>query len=259
MKWFYAQNSDRHGPVEDSELTSLVDQGVITAETLVWHEGMENWTAYGEMAAAEGLPAAGEAPAEDTAICAVDGKRYPKREMIEYEGRWVSAANRDTFFQRLREGVPMDTDNVVPGPYGYARFLTRFVAVFLDGIILGVGGMIVTVPMAFLITSAMQNSPESVLLLQVLNNVISIGIAIIYDVFFIRKYDATPGKMAMGIKVLRSNGEKLSAGRIIGRYFAKWVSAIILMIGYLMAAWDDEARALHDRICDTRVIRSRAG
>ncbi|HET6371045.1 MAG TPA: RDD family protein, partial [Nitrospiria bacterium] len=40
-----------------------------------------------------------------------------------------------------------------------------------------------------------------------------------------------------------------------GRYFAEILSGIILCIGYIMAAFDDEKRALHDRICGTRVIK----
>jgi uncharacterized RDD family membrane protein YckC len=44
-------------------------------------------------------------------------------------------------------------------------------------------------------------------------------------------------------------------GRAFGRYFGKLLSAIILGIGYIMAAFDSEKRALHDMICDTRVIK----
>jgi uncharacterized RDD family membrane protein YckC len=44
-------------------------------------------------------------------------------------------------------------------------------------------------------------------------------------------------------------------GRAVGRYFAKIVSGIILMIGYIMAGFDSEKRALHDMMCDTRVIK----
>jgi uncharacterized RDD family membrane protein YckC len=36
------------------------------------------------------------------------------------------------------------------------------------------------------------------------------------------------------------------------------VSGIILLIGYIMAGFDDEKRALHDRVCDTRVIYKRS-
>jgi hypothetical protein len=44
-------------------------------------------------------------------------------------------------------------------------------------------------------------------------------------------------------------------GRIVGRHFSEWVSGMILLIGYIMAAFDKEQRrALHDHMCDTRVI-----
>ena len=63
--------------------------------------------------------------------------------------------------------------------------------------------------------------------------------------------------MAMGMKLLRSNGDKLTVGRIVGRYFSNYLSMLTLFIGYIMAGFDDEKRALHDRICDTRVIKTR--
>jgi len=57
--------------------------------------------------------------------------------------------------------------------------------------------------------------------------------------------------------VVRSDGSALSTGRIIGRYFSEMLSSMILCIGYLMVAFDEERRGLHDRICDTRVIKSK--
>jgi uncharacterized RDD family membrane protein YckC len=87
--------------------------------------------------------------------------------------------------------------------------------------------------------------------------VVGFAIGISYEVFFIRKFDATPGKMALGVKVLRTDGSKLSVGRIIGRYFANIVSVLTAFIGYIIAAFDDEKRALHDYMCDTRVIKTR--
>ncbi len=77
---------------------------------------------------------------------------------------------------------------------------------------------------------------------------------LIYDVFFIGKYGATLGKMALKIKVVTADGAPVSYLRAFARYFAKVVSALPCMIGYLMAAFDEERRALHDRICNTRVI-----
>jgi uncharacterized RDD family membrane protein YckC len=41
----------------------------------------------------------------------------------------------------------------------------------------------------------------------------------------------------------------------VGRYFAQGLSAMLLYIGYIMAGFDSEKRALHDYLCDTRVIK----
>src|SRR5207248_1376069 len=73
------------------------------------------------------------APAVDdgTEVCAVSGKRYPRREMIQYEGKWISAEHRDAYFQRLREGVAQPGEGAVPGPFGYGGFWVRFAARFI--------------------------------------------------------------------------------------------------------------------------------
>ena len=65
---------------------------------------------------------------------------------------------------------------------------------------------------------------------------------------------ATVGKMAFGIKVTDMYGARISVGRATGRYFATWLSAIILFIGYFMAAFTDRKRALHDMIASTLVV-----
>ena len=77
-----------------------------------------------------------------------------------------------------------------------------------------------------------------------------------YETFFIARLGATPGKMALGLKVVRPDGGPITVGRAAGRYFAKMISGMILMIGYIIAGFDSQKRALHDMICDTRVIKS---
>jgi uncharacterized RDD family membrane protein YckC len=83
---------------------------------------------------------------------------------------------------------------------------------------------------------------------------VSYGLPAAYEIFFIGAYGATLGKMLMKIKVVTPEGGRISYARATGRHFAKLLSGIILYIGYLMAFWDDEKRALHDRMCGTRVI-----
>jgi uncharacterized RDD family membrane protein YckC len=68
---------------------------------------------------------------------------------------------------------------------------------------------------------------------------------------------ATVGKMAMGLRVVTSNGQRLSFLNASGRYFAKIISAFILMIGFIMIAFTDKKRGLHDIIAGTLVIKVR--
>jgi uncharacterized RDD family membrane protein YckC len=68
---------------------------------------------------------------------------------------------------------------------------------------------------------------------------------------------ATVGKMVMGLRVVDEQGNRLSFLRATGRFFAKYISAIILMIGFLMAAFTDRKRALHDIIAGTLVVKTR--
>ena len=257
MQWYYAVGDQRHGPVEHAEFERLVSSGTIRSDTLVWRQGMAEWQAYSTAVGGGSTPTAVD---DGTEICAVSGKRYPRREMVNYEGKWISAEHRDEYFQRVREGVAQPGEGAVPGPFGYGGFWRRFVARFLDGAIQSIVVMPLAFVFGFYAASSGAANPENVgsmILMQVLIQGVSVMIGIGYEIFFIRKYDATPGKMALGLKLLRADGSKLSIGRIIGRYFAHFISALPLAIGYIVAAFDDEKRTFHDRICDTRVVKTR--
>jgi uncharacterized RDD family membrane protein YckC len=63
--------------------------------------------------------------------------------------------------------------------------------------------------------------------------------------------------MAVGLRVVTDEGTRLSFLNATGRFFAKFVSAIILCIGFLMVAFTDRKRGLHDMIADTLVVKVR--
>ncbi len=64
----------------------------------------------------------------------------------------------------------------------------------------------------------------------------------------------TLGKMAAGIAIVRVNGEPLTALRCLGRWGGYMASTVTLGLGFIIAAFTDKKRALHDYICDTRVV-----
>lgn len=67
---------------------------------------------------------------------------------------------------------------------------------------------------------------------------------------------ATLGKMALGLRVVTAEGQRLGFAQATGRYFAKYVSWAILGIGFIMAAFTDKKRGLHDVIAGTLVVRT---
>lgn len=249
MNWYYAINQKRNGPVTEQEFQALAQAGTITADTLVWREGMPQWVRYAELQGGPGAPAG---IPDGHMVCAVSGKVYPKSEMIEYEGKWVSAEHRDEFFQRIKEGLPVNQEALKLASFG-----VRFGAFLIDGVIqyliglglnlLWIATIIKTKPDPRDAFAAMRYAGA----LGSLNMIVLLG----YYLFFFLYFQATPGMLAVKIKLVRPDGTKVTAGRLVGRYFARYLSSLILGIGYLMAAWDPEVRTLHDRICDTRVIR----
>jgi uncharacterized RDD family membrane protein YckC len=62
--------------------------------------------------------------------------------------------------------------------------------------------------------------------------------------------------MALRIKVIRTNGMEIGYGKAALReVLGKFVSGILLGIGYLMVAFDLQKQGLHDKIADTYVIK----
>lgn len=67
-------------------------------------------------------------------------------------------------------------------------------------------------------------------------------------------YQATIGKMILGIKVTDLSGERVSFLRATGRHFGQIISGILLGIGYLMAAFTAKKQTLHDIMAGCLVV-----
>jgi uncharacterized RDD family membrane protein YckC len=172
-------------------------------------------------------------------ICSQCGLVFRKDELIKFGDSLVCAGCKPMYVQRLREGV------IPAGEMVYGGFWIRFGAKFIDGIIVGIAGFLLGLLGGFV---GGRVAP-------LIANLAAWVLNIAYVIYFLGKYSATPGKMACGLKVVRPDGEAISYGRACGRFFAEFLSSLILGIGYIIAAFDKEKRSLHDRICDTRVVK----
>lgn len=251
MNLYYEVGDQQIGPIGKSELQSLVKAKKLNAKSMVWQEGMTSWEELGVFVRnwkGKDLQKDAQADPVPTSICSECGQAFADENMIRFQDSWVCAECKPVFVQKVKEGVS------VAAVMDYAGFWIRFGALAIDGFILGIINLVIFIPLGMLVPTSPE-TPMAILSVMPVLMLLQYGIPAAFDTWFVGKYGATPGKMACKLKIAVADGDRLSYLRALGRHFAKYLSGMIMLIGYIMAAFDDEKRTLHDRICDTRVVR----
>jgi len=122
----------------------------------------------------------------------------------------------------------------------YAGFWIRLLAYIIDAIILGVIGYII---------GMLFGNSESLM------NIIAFVVGLAYMIGFWVSHAATPGKMALGLKIVTEDGSPLTVGKAIIRYIGYIVSSIALLLGFIWIGIDKKKQGWHDKMAHTYVIR----
>lgn len=225
-QWHYADRGrQQQGPVDDAELARLFRGGVIDLDTPVWRPDLTQWQALRGFAAELGLQASDSPYAPPTAEVLADAAVVAGGEVV-YAGFWKRTA-------------AYALDSVIAG------MVSGIIGAIIGGA-LGAG---------LLGSGSLAGNESNLIGVQLIGNFIGMLIGAAYFAGFHSSSSmATLGKMAVGIKVVLSNGERISFLRGVGRYFALFVSTLLLMIGFFMAGFTERKRALHDMLCDTLVV-----
>ena len=252
-QWYYAdRNRQRQGPVEAAELAALLRRNEIGPDTLVWRAGLEQWQVLRDFAGELGLLSApataappSEAPATTEALLDAGSGEIAATEPAAH------AQGIDPYALATPVAAPASAASgaLADAEVVYAGFWKRVAATFIDIFAIGL-------PLALvlgLVNMAVGGSQDP--LDPTWNAISVVATALVYAAFHSSaSFMATPGKLAIGIKVVRGDGEKIGFLRGVARYFASILSALFLCIGYLMAAFTQRKQALHDLICDTVVV-----
>lgn len=138
-----------------------------------------------------------------------------------------------------------------PVQLGYAHFWTRFVAFLFDWILLSVLAALVIVLMGLPLVPEIKDYEARLKI-----NFISLVLGWLYYAGFESSpYQATPGKQVMGIFVTDTEGYDITFSRATGRFFWKLLSGLVLLLGYIMAAFTERRQALHDKMAKTLVLK----
>ena len=163
----------------------------------------------------------------------------------------------------LQKASPATTTSAaaLPAAVQYAGFWRRFAAYIIDGLIMAPINFLVQLPLGISPFSAgLEPAATTDDLIRYLTRVgiasaLTFVLAWLYYAFMeSSKYQATLGKLVLGIVATDMNGQRISFGRATGRYFAKIISQIILFIGYFMIAFTEKKQGLHDIMASCLVV-----
>jgi uncharacterized RDD family membrane protein YckC len=166
--------------------------------------------------------------------------------------------------------VPTSTA-VVTGPYAaipvlpescYGGFWIRLAAHLIDHVVFGalvVPGFFIFVVPAILATykGGYDGPPPPELVWSVVVfAIVGISARMLYEIFLTSSsWQGTIGKKLLRLKVTDDFGNRISVARSTGRFFAKLLSGAASYIGFIMIAFMDRKRGLHDVIAHTQVLR----
>jgi uncharacterized RDD family membrane protein YckC len=166
---------------------------------------------------------------------------------------------------RAYTGTPVTYAAVPSLPYG--GFWIRLLAHLIDHVILGAVAaplfFIMVLPAAVRVAHEAERNqePSPELIFSILSSVfLYVALAFagqwLYEAFLTSSsWQGTIGKRILRLKVVDEAGNRISFGRATGRFFAKILSSMFFCIGFLMIAFTEHKRGLHDMIASTVVVR----
>ena len=151
----------------------------------------------------------------------------------------------------------------------YAGFWLRVLAYVIDNAVIGVGIIVVLIPLILL--TGLGGLLSRIRPAEDLND---LGIFLIVGLIFLAAtvslvvtwlyhalmessdWQATVGKKVLGLVVTDMAGRRVSFGRSTGRHFGKIVTNMVpVLIGYIMAGFTERKQALHDMMAGCLVLR----
>ncbi|MEO7072484.1 MAG: RDD family protein [Rhodanobacter sp.] len=237
MEIWIGRDGERHGPYKEEDVRQWLRSGKMSGADLGWYEGLADWQPLSVL-----LP---------DALTGVTTAEAPRAAGIEPLPQTTTAALED-----------------------YAGFWKRVAAYIIDAIIIYIpsslidrmfGGVAAKATLEQAVTNA-AGDPHLMMAAQQVYYaamwpalVASVVLAWLYFALMESSaWQATLGKMAIGIRVTDLHGQRIGLPRALGRYGVKIISFLIVCIGVLMVAWTARKQGLHDKVAGTLVLNGRA-
>jgi uncharacterized RDD family membrane protein YckC len=212
------------------------------------------------------LAAAPEVPRHESGLPGATPSSSPPAVPGEgFTGGYSSSPPPGAFGSPAAAPAPAST-----GRYALAGWWSRVGATLIDGVIIGIGALLILALFGSVFSVGFFASEETGIVSLVVGLMLAaVAIAIVALLYaplmMSRTNGKTLGRMAVGIRVVRANGEPITFGFAMLREvvvkallfgFASSITAgLASLADVLWPLWDDENRALHDFLVDTRTVK----
>jgi uncharacterized RDD family membrane protein YckC len=165
---------------------------------------------------------------------------------------------------------PLPAPAPATGRYPLAGWWSRVGATLIDGIIVGIGALLIMALFGSVFSVGFFASDEAGIVSLIVGLMLSfVAIAIVALLYaplmMARTNGRTLGRMAVGNRVIRANGEpmtfawamlrEVAVKALLFGFAASITFGLASLADVLWPLWDDENRALHDFLVDTRTVK----
>jgi uncharacterized RDD family membrane protein YckC len=235
MEIWIGRDGERHGPYKEDDVRQWLRSGQVSRDDLAWYEGLADWQPLSVLfpdVAVESTSSKADLPAsalpQTTTAALEDHAGFWKR-VAAYILDFIILLIPSTIIQKMMgSDAAQETmkQTMMASPGDMHVFLGAYHQYYVT--------MWPAVLIVTLVTWAYFAICES------------------------SPWQATVGKLALGIRVVDEQGRRISFLRATGRFFAKYLSVLIIFIGFLMVAWTRRKQGLHDFVASTLVLNGRA-
>lgn len=293
-EWYYSDaQRQQHGPVGSEELASLHGRGLLAPDSLVWREGLSAWVPWREImhevvSGVASTPTAIPAASPDTDAAATAdpfaapaaGEPFPIADAVPATApagddafRPYAIAEASPYAPPQASVAGRDPGYVAGGHVVHAGLWKRFAASVIDSFVTTILSYALLIPLmlvGFGSMGAMGANPDnpfaagaSVAMMLLIYPILFAVPCVYFGWMQSSSLQASLGKMAIGIKVVRGDGTRVGFWRAFLRslfyvVFGAVTCGLGVLISGLMAALTERKQALHDMVCDTLVVDKHA-
>jgi uncharacterized RDD family membrane protein YckC len=140
----------------------------------------------------------------------------------------------------------------------YAGFVTRLIAWIIDRLIISGILALLGIAITWLLNTLqlnewLQANGRAALIVAIVLIVTTVAIQLLYTMGFWVLVGQTPGKRVMGVRLVRTDGGRVTWGNAIRRQVGYWLSTF-LFLGYLWILVDNRRQGWHDKLAGTLVL-----